>query len=256
VEDTSGVVEITLEPVYLDRSAARRYDGLNPGRHVRLTVADTGRGIASGVIDRIFDPYFTTKDIGQGLGMGLAIVHGIVKKNDGAIRIESKLGHGTTVEVLFPQIAARAVTEVQKAGVLPTGTERILVVDDEASLLEMTTLMLERLAYTVVGTTSSIEALKLFQIQPDRFDLVITDMAMPEMAGDMLARELLNLRPDIPIILCTGHSDRIDAERAAKIGIAGYYMKPLEMKTLAKEVRKVLDEAQLKRNNSGSGLHS
>jgi DNA-binding NtrC family response regulator len=129
-------------------------------------------------------------------------------------------------------------------------------VDDEASLLEMTTLMLERLAYTVVGTTSSIEALKLFQTQPDRFDLVITDMAMPEMAGDMLARELLNLRPDIPIILCTGHSDRIDAERAAKIGIAGYYMKPLEMKTLAKEVRKVLDEAQLKRNNSGSGLHS
>jgi len=254
VEDTSGVVEITLEPVCLDRSAVRRYDGLNPGRHVRLTVADTGRGIAPGVIDRIFDPYFTTKDIGQGLGMGLAIVHGIVKKNDGAIRIESEPGQGTTVEVLFPQIEARAVTEVQKAGVLPTGTERVLVVDDEPSLLEMTTLMLKRLAYTVVSTTSSIEALKLFQTESDRFDLVITDMAMPEMAGDMLARKLLSLRPDIPIILCTGHSDRIDAERAAEIGIAGYYMKPLEMKTLAKEVRKVLDEAQLKRNNSGSSI--
>jgi CheY-like chemotaxis protein len=158
--------------------------------------------------------------------------------------------------VLFPQIEVRTEAEVQTAGVLPTGTERILVVDDEVSLVELTSLMLERLAYTVVGTTSSTEALKLFQTQPDRFDLVITDMAMPEMAGDMLARELLNLRPDIPIILCTGHSDRIDAERAAKIGIAGYYMKPLEMKTLAKEVRKVLDEAQLKRNNSGSGLHS
>ena len=256
VEDTSGAVEITLEPAYLDRATARRYEGLNPGRHVRLTVADTGRGIASGVIDRIFDPYFTTKDIGQGLGMGLAIVHGIVKKNDGAIRIESAPGRGTTVEVLFPQIEARAVTGDQNAGVLPTGTERILVVDDEASLLEMTSLMLKRLAYTVVGTTSSIEALKLFQAEPDRFDLVITDMAMPEMAGDMLARELLNLRPDIPIILCTGHSDRIDAERAANIGIAGYYMKPLEMATLAKEVRNVLDEAKLKGDIGGAGLHT
>jgi len=178
--------------------------------------------------------------------MGLAIVHGIVKKNDGAIRVESKLGHGTTVEVLFPQIEARAEAEIREAGVLPTGTERILVVDDEASLVEMTSLMLERLAYTVVGTTSSTEALKLFQTQPNRFDLVITDMAMPEMAGDRLARELWSLRPDIPVILCTGHSDRIDAERAAKLGIAGYYMKPLEMKTLATEVRNVLDKAKIK----------
>ena len=256
VEETSGVVEITLEPVHLDRSAARRYDGLKPGPHVRLTVADTGRGIEPGVMDRIFDPYFTTKDIGQGLGMGLAIVHGIVKKNDGAIRVESKPGHGTTVEVLFPQIEARAAAEVPKAGALPTGTERILVVDDEASLVEMTSRILERLAYTVVGTTSSTEALRLVQTQPDRFDLVITDMAMPEMAGDRLARELLSLRPDMPVILCTGHSDRIDAERAVKLGIAGYYMKPLEMKTLAKEVRNVLDEAKLKRNIEGPGLHA
>ena len=148
--------------------------------------------------------------------------------------------------MLFPQIEARAAAEVPKAGALPTGTERILVVDDEASLVEMTSRILERLAYTVVGTTSSTEALRLVQKQPDRFDLVITDMAMPEMAGDRLARELLSLRPDMPVILCTGHSDRIDAERAVKLGIAGYYMKPLEMKTLAKEVRNVLDEAQRK----------
>ena len=158
--------------------------------------------------------------------------------------------------MLFPQIEARAAAEVPKAGALPTGTERILVVDDEASLVEMTSRILERLAYTVVGTTSSTEALRLVQTQPDRFDLVITDMAMPEMAGDRLARELLSLRPDMPVILCTGHSDRIDAERAVKLGIAGYYMKPLEMKTLAKEVRNVLDEAQLKRNIEGPGLHA
>jgi PAS domain S-box-containing protein len=235
-----GGLEVMLDPVFLDRAAAMRYDGLNPGRHVRLTVADTGGGIEPGVMDRIFDPYFTTKEIGQGLGMGLAIVHGIVKKNDGAIRIESEPGHGTTVEVVFPQIEGRAEAEIQASIALPTGSERILVVDDEASLVEMTTRMLERLGYTVVTATSSREALGLVQAQPDRFDLVITDMAMPEMAGDRLARELLSIRPDIPVILCTGHSDRIDAERAAELGIAGYYMKPFDMKTLATEVRNVL----------------
>ena len=169
-----------------------------------------------------------------------------MKKNDGAIRIESEPGHGTTVEVLFPQIEARAEAEVQKAGVLPTGTERILGVNDEASLVEMTTRMLERLGYTVATATSSSKALALVQTQPERFDLVITDMAMPEMAGDRLARELWSLRPDIPVILCTGHSDRIDAERAAKLGIAGYYMKPFDMQTLATEVRNVLDKAKIK----------
>ena len=246
VGDASGVVEITLEPVELDHLAARRYDGLNPGRHVRLTVADTGRGIEPSVMDRIFDPYFTTKEIGQGLGMGLAIVHGIVKKNDGAIRIESERGHGTTVEVLFPLIETRAEAETQAAGALPPGTERILVVDDEASLVEMTTRMLAKLGYKVEAASSSSEALGLVRKQPDRFDLVITDMAMPEMAGDRLARELLGIRPDMRIILCTGHSDRIDAERAATLGIAGYCMKPFDMQTLAVEVRKVLDGGQRK----------
>jgi signal transduction histidine kinase/CheY-like chemotaxis protein len=247
VEETSGVVAITLEPVHLDRSAARRYDGLEPGPHVRLAVADTGQGIEPGMMDRIFDPYFTTKGVGRGLGMGLAIVHGIVKKNDGAIRIESEPGQGTTVEVLFPQIGVQAEAEIPVHGPLPTGSERILVVDDEVSLVEMMTRMLERLGYAVVTATRSSEALQLVQRQPDRFDLVITDMAMPEMAGDRLAGKILSRRPDMPVILCTGHSDRIDAEGAAKLGIAGYFMKPCDMKTLATEVRKVLDEAQLNR---------
>jgi PAS domain S-box-containing protein len=246
IGDAPGQLEVTLESVRLDRAAAVRYDGLMPGRHVRLTVADTGRGIEPEVMDRIFDPYFTTKEIGQGLGMGLAIVHGIVKKNDGAIRYESKPGHGTTVEVLFPLIEARAAHEVPEPGVLPMGTERILVVDDEASLVKMTTQMLEKLGYAVVGTTSSSEALRLFQAHPERFDLVLTDMAMPEMAGDRLARELFSVRPNIPIILGTGYSDRIDEERAAELGIADCYVKPIDTKTLAIEVRKVLDAARLK----------
>ncbi len=239
-----GILRVTLTPVHLDRPTAMAYDGLNPGRHVRLSVADSGQGIDPKVKDRIFDPYFTTKEIGQGIGMGLAIVYGIVKKNEGAVRIESKREHGTTVEVLFPLIETHIAAEAPEGGVLPVGIERILVVDDEASLVKMMTQMLEKLGYTVVGTTSSTEALRLFQAQPERFDLVITDMAMPEMAGDRLARELFGLRPTIPVILCTGYSDRIDEKRAADLGIAAYCMKPVATDTLAKAVRKVLDEAQ------------
>jgi CheY-like chemotaxis protein len=169
-----------------------------------------------------------------------------VKKNDGAIRIESQPGHGTTVEVLFPLIEARVGAEVPETGGLPMGTERILVVDDEAALVQMTVLMLEKLGYAVVGTSSSTEALKVFQTQPDRFDLVITDMAMPEMAGDQLAKKIFSIRPNMPIILCTGHSDRIDAESATDLGIAGYCMKPIVMKALALQVRNVLAEADPK----------
>ena len=243
---TPGILRVTLEPVHLDRSAAMRYDGLNPGRHVRLSVTDTGRGIDPAVRGRIFDPYFTTKEIGQGLGMGLAIVYGIVKKNDGAIRIESTPGHGTTVEVLFPLMEVRIAAGAPEPGVLPMGTERILVVDDEAPLAKMITRMLEKLGYTVVSTTSSAEACRLFQIQPDRFDLVITDMAMPDMAGDQLARKVFSIRPDMPIILCTGYSDRIDEESAAALGVAAYCMKPVAAETLAQTVRKVLDGARPK----------
>ena len=241
-----GTLQVTLEPLYLDPAAAVRYDGLNPGRHVRLTVTDTGHGIDPAVRDRIFDPYFTTKEIGQGLGMGLAIVYGIVKKNDGAIRIESTPGHGTTVEVLFPLMAACAAAAAREPEVLPMGTERILVVDDEASLVKMMTRMLEKLGYTVVGTTTSTEALRLFQTQPECFDLVITDMAMPEMAGDQLAKALSAIRPDIPIILCTGYSGRIDEESAAALGVAGCCLKPVTTETLAKAVRKVLGDARPK----------
>lgn len=248
IGEVPGVLSVTLAPVRLDRRAVARYDDLNAGDHIRLAVADTGRGIAPEVMERIFDPYFTTKEVGQGLGMGLAIVHGIVKKHAGAIRIESQLGQGTTVEVLFPLIEAPLGAGNPEPEALPRGTESILVVDDEASLVDMTTQMLEKLGYAVVGTTASTEALELFRRQPDRFDLVLTDMTMPEMAGDRLAKELLGIRPDLAIILCTGHSDRMDAERAADLGLAGYCLKPLDLETLAKEVRKVL--------NGDRALHS
>ena len=242
MEDDTGVMSVRLQTVHLDDDSIPSYEGLKPGNHVRLTVKDSGQGIAPEIMDRIFDPYFTTKDVDKGLGMGLAVVYGIVKKHDGAITIESKVGTGTTVEVLFPIIEAAAETEMAASERLPTGTERILFVDDETSLVITAVRMLERLGYQVLGKTDSVEALDLFRSKPDRIDLVITDMAMPQMAGDRLVKKLRKIRPDVPIILCTGHSDRIDEVSAKSLGISAYCMKPLDNKTLAVIVRKVLDE--------------
>ena len=244
MSETSGVLEVLLELAHLDDSAALSYEGVNPGQYVRLTVKDTGKGIPPEIMDRIFDPYFTTKDVDKGLGMGLAIVYGIVKKNDGAIKIESKVNKGTSVEVLFPVIASHDEIQRPAPEEIPKGSESILVVDDEASLVKMVTQMLQRLGYVVVGKTSSTEALKLFQSDPKRFDLVITDMAMPEVAGDQFAQALLEIRPTIPIILCTGHSDRIDEKKALEKGFASYYMKPYQKKGIAETVRKLLDQAK------------
>ena len=192
----------------------------------------------------IFDPYFTTKDVDKGLGMGLAVVYGIVKKHDGAIYIKSQLGFGTTAEVLFPITDDLPETDSQAHDDLPVGTETILLVDDEPSLVKMVSQMLEKQGYSVVGKTNSTGALKTFEQEPDNFDLVISDMAMPEMPGDKLVVDLLKIRPDVPIILCTGHSDRIDEQRSKDLGVADYSMKPYERKDLIKRVRKVLDKAK------------
>lgn len=243
MEDDTGVLDVRLEAVHLDDSTIP-YEELKPGDHVKLTIEDTGRGIAPEIMDRIFDPYFTTKDVDIGLGMGLAIVYGIIKKHDGAITIESVVGKGTTATVLLPIIETEAEVEKAEPEHLSTGSERILFVDDEASLVKMAIQMLERLGYQVVGKTDSIEALEQFRAEPNQFDLVITDMAMPHMAGDRLAQELRKVRSDIPIILCTGHSARIDEPKAKDLGIDAYTMKPLYKNQFTRTVRKVLDEAK------------
>jgi PAS domain S-box-containing protein len=244
MDENSGVLEVRLEHIRLNDQSTTQYQGLPPGDFAKLTVKDSGHGIEPEIMDRILDPYFTTKDIDKGLGMGLAVVYGIVKKYDGDIKIMSEVGNGTTAEVLFPIIEAQAETQVQETDDLPKGTECILVVDDEASLVKIIKRILERQGYDVVGKTSSTEALKLFQEKSDKFYLIITDMAMPHMAGDRLAHELLKIRQGMPIILCTGHSDRIDEDEAKKLGIRAYVMKPLVKAVLAKTVRKVLDEAK------------
>ena len=245
LSEETGELEVTLESINLDEDSASLYDNLETGNFVKLTVKDTGEGIDPKIMDRIFDPYFTTGSLAERTGMGLAIVYGIVKKHDGAIKASSELGKGTVFEVLFPLIEETVQPELEEEPeALPTGTERILFVDDEVSLGKMAKQMLERLGYQVVTKTNPKEALALFKSEPDQFDMVITDMAMPQMAGDRLAQELMKIRKDIPVILCTGHSARIDETRAKELGLAAYVMKPLVTRDFTNTVRKVLDEAK------------
>jgi PAS domain S-box-containing protein len=236
-----GVIVVTLKKIELDEDAAVQHPELNPGRYVNLTISDTGHGISHNEIDRIFDPYFTTKEVGKGTGMGLAVVHGIVKGHNGIILVESELGKGTTFSIFFPVVAKEAVVETETDEKLPTGDERILFVDDEELIVGIGHQMLERLGYKVESTKSPVDALELFRSRPDQFDLVITDMTMPKMTGDKLVKEILKIQPDIPIILCTGFSEKIDEKKARAIGVADYIEKPLDMRDYAMKVRKVLD---------------
>ena len=235
-----GVIVITLKNIELDEDTSDQCSKLNPGRYVNLAVSDTGHGISQEKIDRIFDPYFTTKEVGKGTGMGLAVVHGIVKGHNGLITVESELGKGTTFSIFFPVVEREVVVEAETDEELPTGSERILFIDDEESLVKIGHQRLEWLGYKVEATISPIEALKLFRSQPDQFDLVITDLTMPKMTGDKLVKEILNIRLDIPIILCTGFSEKIDEKKSKAIGASGYLEKPHDKRDLAKIVRKVL----------------
>ena len=182
--------------------------------------------------------------MGKGTGLGLAVVHGIVKNHGGDIIVKSELDKGTRFEVFFPAIDVAGETETHIEKELPKGTERILIVDDEDSLVKLNHQRLERLGYHVESTTDPLEALELFSIHPDKFDLVITDMTMPLMTGDRLAREMLNLKPDTPIILCTGYSEKISKENVKEAGIRKYIEKPIDKRELAVVIREVLDEQQ------------
>lgn len=244
MQEETGILVARLEATVLNNRTAAQYENLTGGEYIKLVVKDNGKGIKPEIMDRIFDPYFTTKEIGKGLGMGLSVVYGIVKKHDGAIKVSSEAGKGTTVEVLFPISEARSEIEVKEPENLPKGTERILVVDDEASLVKTVKQLLKRQGYEVIAKTSSTEALKLFQKKSDKFDLIFTDMGMPKIPGNRLAKEFIKIRPDIPIILCTGHSELIDDAKTKELGIKAYTMKPLMKSDLVKTVRKVLDEAK------------
>ncbi len=216
---------------------------LKPGEYAVLTVRDTGVGIPAAIIDKIFDPYFTTKGIGKGSGMGLAVVHGIVKAHDGTLTVDSIPGKGSKFTLYFPR--AREKDETPADISLPElrrGVEHILVVDDEESLVEIIRLRLEDLGYTVTAMTDSTVALEKFKEFPDRFDLVVTDQTMPKMTGKQLVKKMFSLRPDLPVILCSGYSRQIDETKAAELGIRAFMMKPVDMDDLARMIQTLLDE--------------
>jgi PAS domain S-box-containing protein len=241
MEDTGGVITIGIENIDLDHVSATVYPDLSPGSYVKLTVSDTGTGIDHEIKDRIFDPYFTTKEVGKGTGIGLSVVHGIIKSHNGAIIVDSQFGKGTTFCIFFPVAEEAVVIEAEPDDEFPTGNEKILIVDDEESMVDIGRRRLERLGYQVEARTDPREALDLFRAAPDQFDLVITDMTMPHITGDNLVKEILNIRPDMPTILCTGFSEKIDEEKAKQIGVREYIEKPIDQGRLSRLVRKVLD---------------
>jgi signal transduction histidine kinase/ActR/RegA family two-component response regulator len=242
MREKKGDLKVDLAPVEIITGDVLTSQDLFPGMYLKLTVSDTGCGIDPSVIDRIFDPFFTTKKPGEGTGMGLSVVHGILKSYGGTITVESEVGKGTDFHIYIPLLADRASKkDEQEAKDFPGGKESILFVDDEEVIVQIGKVMLTGLGYEFVGTTDSLEALKLFQARPERFDLVITDMTMPNMTGVELARELMCIRPNMPIILCTGFSEAITAESAKAIGLKDFILKPIIRSQIASAIRHALE---------------
>ena len=237
-----GILKVGLEARDIDLDFARRHPPLAPGSYLCLEVRDTGMGIGPKDLPRIFDPFFTTKGIGEGTGMGLSVVHGIVTNNGGTILVESQLGEGTTFLVFFPILPSKVPEETvhEIGGEITRGAGLILFVDDEESLARMGKVTLEDLGYHVIAETNALEALETFRTSPQGFDVVITDQTMPLMTGEELSRKLLEIRPDVPIVLCTGYSHTMNKEKAERLGIRAFLMKPLDRKHLAQQLHEIM----------------
>ena len=245
MEGAGGILHISAARIQINGSNIDGYPDVEPGGpNLQLVVKDTGSGMPPDVKRRIFDPYFTTREVGKGSGMGLAVVHGIVQNHGGAIAIDSEPGQGSTFKILFPAAEPDCLIEAPEPNpVITGGSERILLVDDETALLEMTRFFLERHGYDVKSTTDPADALDLFVTNPDDFDLVITDMAMPNINGVELSQKIILIQPDMPVILCSGYSDAINAEQAIEMGIRSYVEKPVKLSVLEERIRQVLDDA-------------
>jgi len=237
----NGTLEIGLTEVCLNNAAAALYQDLRPGPFLKLSVRDTGHGMDPSVMERIFDPFFTTKKQGEGTGMGLSLVHGIVKNHEGAIFVDSKIGEGSTFHVFLPKSIGIQSQKPMERLDEAKGEGRILFVDDEPAVIDLGQQILEDFGYEVVARTSSIEALEAFRAQSNKFDMVISDITMPNMMGPELAGELKKIRPDIPIILCSGFSEGLDPAQARSIGIRDILRKPVPMKDLITAVRNILN---------------
>ena len=241
--ERGGILSITLEEKCIDIAGSGSDHHMPPGKYAVLKISDTGNGISPDIIDRIFDPYFTTKPVGKGTGMGLSVVHGIIQNLGGKIFVESKVRSGTAFTIYLP---ATETMTIQKSKAYSTdsyyGNERILLVDDDEQIAHLGKLMLTKMGYQVTAMTNPLDVIEEFQLNPGQYNLVITDMTMPDIPGDRLAEKLLEIQKDIPIILCTGFNERINQEIASSIGIKAFMMKPIEKKELARTIRNVLDE--------------
>jgi PAS domain S-box-containing protein len=244
MEETGGVLGINLAEVTLGQKDAPVYPSLSPGNYAKITISDSGPGIPEKIISRLFDPYFTTREVGKGSGMGLSIAHGIVKSHGGDIIVSNQRGKGAVFTLIFPilyKIDEKPEAKIKQGKKLVRGTESILFVDDEPTIIDMNHQLLEQIGYQVVTRRNPEDALALFITDPQQFDLVITDMTMPQMTGTTLAKKLMKIRPDLPIIICTGHSELIDEKKAIKLGLAGYLVKPVSLSTMSKAIRKAID---------------
>ena len=244
MRETGGILEVSLINIAIEAKEAGSHNDLAAGEYVVIGVQDTGHGIKTENIRRIFDPYFTTKKQDAGTGMGLAVAYGIIKSYGGTISVDSKLGKGTVFHVCLPVFdKPEDKTRTETFETLPRGSERILFVDDEEAVLDMVKKILTRLGYEVEVFQSSVNAIKSFEAQPEKYDLIITDQSMPYVSGENTAIELMNIRPDVPIILCTGYSELISEDKAKAIGIKAFLMKPIEKSVFAKTIRDVLDQS-------------
>jgi two-component system cell cycle sensor histidine kinase/response regulator CckA len=241
MEASGGVLTVSLKTIEVGTEALQD-PALSPGTYLRLEVADTGHGIPPEIRDRIFDPYFTTKTEEKGTGLGLSIIHGIVNNHGGQIQVWSKPGSGATFAVDLPVVGDPKETRAaENADGIEGGTEHILVVDDQQDVIDILQRMLEALGYGVTACSSSLEALDAFRAAPQRFDLILSDMTMPNMTGDRLAREILTIRPGTPVLLCTGFSEQLSPEKAAHIGISHVLMKPVALGDLSSAIRQALE---------------
>jgi PAS domain S-box-containing protein len=239
--EEKGEVTVSLQEVNLTTLSLAFKPELSPGTYVRLSISDSGTGMDQGTLDRIFDPFFTTKEVGKGTGMGLSVVYGIVESHGGLIDVKSDLGRGSTFNIYFPKIEDVEFVEAETTTQLKTGTERILFIDDEESILKIGKRILEKLGYEITPEISSVKALEIFQSNPDQFDLIITDHSMPDMSGIELTAEILKTRPDMRFIVCSGHNSKVSTENYRKKGITVFVNKPYDEKILSNAVREALN---------------
>ncbi len=244
-DQSSGKLDITVEPVRITKTDTANYQNLTTGEYVRIRIADTGDGISPENMEKIFEPYFTTKPQDKGTGLGLSVSYGIIKNAGGIITVDSTKGIGTQFDILLPVVGQEETVSTDIGDVfspLPTGKEYVLLVDDEHRIVELEKQMIESLGYMVFSRTSSIEALEAFKYDPHKFDIVVTDQTMPNMTGKELAKALIDIRPDIPVIICTGFSEKVTMEKIKSIGIKAFLTKPIPKADMALTLRRVLDE--------------